>query len=344
MLVPIEVIRNLVKVAERDCTRYALGGVKLERMADGCPVAIATDGRKMAAYTWPEDEGAEYPAIGIDPVHNPKFELLLSAEACAQICGWKMPKKTPKPILLNFMVGEYPDKAGKFQCGATDLNSTFSVRDCAAEGRFPKWRDCFPQRTGTVSVTLDPKFVADVCDIGRKLAADEDARGVTFTVKDAESAVAITVNRADGRQFSAVVMPLARDHDGVQVYNVGEPLERSHNRTPLESIAGEFLRFGFGPETVTVSACEDDAAAVDLHSDGLDLCGRYHYRALRKALAGIWKYRTLAEFGKAIAGTLKRRLPTATPAPEHGELETVPFVLPELAGDLAETLAVSEVA
>ena len=68
MLVPINVFSAMFPLADRKSTRYALGGIKLERTADGSPVAIVTDGRKMLAYTWTEP--AEHPLKPADETRN----------------------------------------------------------------------------------------------------------------------------------------------------------------------------------------------------------------------------------------------------------------------------------
>lgn len=53
MLIPQNVF-PISKIVDTDTTRYAIGGVRLERDEEG-PVAVATDGRRLIAVRWSED-------------------------------------------------------------------------------------------------------------------------------------------------------------------------------------------------------------------------------------------------------------------------------------------------
>ena len=87
MLIPKDLFSALLPLTDRESKRYALAGIKLERLADGSPVAIATDGRKMLAYTWIEP--IEHVLKPTAEVLNGAFDVILSAEALAQVKSWK---------------------------------------------------------------------------------------------------------------------------------------------------------------------------------------------------------------------------------------------------------------
>ncbi|MGD9632150.1 MAG: hypothetical protein AB7O59_24520 [Pirellulales bacterium] len=238
MLVPFNVFRQLRKVADRDSSRYALGGILFERSADGSPVAVATDGRRLVAFTWREpDETSAHPLNRphpLAPVHAaaaPGWQGLISGEALAQICGWKLDKKAVarRPILGFVYVdetgaaerepGEKEDPASVPRClpiRATDGSASYAIENARADGRFPKWRDVFPRWAPSkdpVSITLDPCYVAELADVCRELATTDAERGIDLAQADPAGACRFDARTADGARVAAVLMPLARENE-----------------------------------------------------------------------------------------------------------------------------------
>ena len=69
MLIPRS-LAKLVSHTDKQSSRYALAGIQIQRESDGNPVAVATDGRRLAAIRWAEPNDG-YPADFDDsPVEN----------------------------------------------------------------------------------------------------------------------------------------------------------------------------------------------------------------------------------------------------------------------------------
>src|SRR4051812_14710027 len=189
MLVHLETLKALAALADRESTRYALGGIKLERQADGSPVAIVTDGRKMIAYTWVEP--AAHPLKPEDETINPEFSALVSAEALATVTKWKLDRVAlrHKPDLAYVYIPESAT-AEAFTIQAADFQQTYKVANGAALGRFPRWRDVYDMTyvdpcaadRDSVAITLDPHYIGQVCAALGKLATSDNSRGVTLTI------------------------------------------------------------------------------------------------------------------------------------------------------------------
>lgn len=239
MLVPKSVISELLKITYRDSSRYALDSILLERQADGSPVAVASDGQRLVAYTWQEPES--HPFKPSDAAPREGFSVLLSAAACKQIKSWKLTTKGPRAEELNCVyvdeystrpqydkdTGEISERIPTLAIRATDLSANYSIEDATGEGRFPKWRDCMPaERSGSVSVTLDAKLLAEIADVARKLATSEVNNGITLTVRDRESAVKLEVDRRSACRFSAVLMPIHWDCQPESVHGAADRIAR----------------------------------------------------------------------------------------------------------------------
>ncbi len=209
MLVPSQIF-PISKVCDTETTRYALGGVRLERDAEG-PVAIATDGRRLIFARWTEAAGEEYPAGIGDTAHVENFGTLIPAKQWDE-AGKMLPKSritSVKPILGNVLVEE-PSANGTVRMAATDLETTKQVTPRSLEGHFPRWREVLPQKQpGSITVTLDATYLAEVCTVLAKMVTSEESRGVDITFTHEEKAVTIT-KTLNGVSATAVIMPLAR--------------------------------------------------------------------------------------------------------------------------------------
>lgn len=242
MLVPKRILVAMLSHTDSESSRYALGAIQLERTADGKPIAIATDGRRLLAMTWNEPE--EHPHKPAGEANNLAFSMLLDAAVVKQIAGWKLkpPKYArnadalecvyiPEVAPVRYAEAKNPE-TGEVETvthdlcrpvSATDLTANFLVEhQTELEGRFPKWRDVFPpgimedaDGERTKSITLDPQYLKDLSEAALKSGASiDESRGVTLTVKDHESACVVRGGYGFGQygtRMACVVMPLARD-------------------------------------------------------------------------------------------------------------------------------------
>lgn len=222
MLIPKSLFSALLPLTDRDSSRYALGCIKLERHTDGSPVAIVTDGRKLLAYTWVEPN--EHPFKPADEARNADFAVLVSAAAIAQVKGWGFDKKIlhSRPE-LDFVY--IPETATELVVPimATDGVNDFKISNAAGDGRFPKWRDCFPAAYSdpatadgeSVAITLDPAYVVQLCQAAARLATSGESRGVTLTIpNDPDKPALIRATRFDGSKVASLIMPIARTDRG----------------------------------------------------------------------------------------------------------------------------------
>src|SRR5687767_2216501 len=106
MLIPSPAL-NVRKLATTEARRYAMNGVLVERMADGKPRMVATDGHLLGVVTWEETDAGEFPLIeGVNPAHEGKpFRAILPT---ADLGGFATPSKAAKrrPILGNVALDE----------------------------------------------------------------------------------------------------------------------------------------------------------------------------------------------------------------------------------------------
>jgi hypothetical protein len=275
MLVPINVFSAMFPLADRESTRYALGGIKIERTADGAPVAIVTDGHKLLAYTWTEPE--DHPLKPVDETRNLAFSALVSAEALAQVKSWKLAKNTLRlrPDLDCVYIPESAS-AESFPISATDLVANFRIANAAADGRFPKWQDVFPvcytdpdyADRDSVAITLDPAYVIECCQAAAKLATSDDSRGVTFTIPlDPNRAALIRAHQPDGRKAAAIIMPLARDRDDYRA-DCGQWVPGRPDCDALESVRQKLKLFK--PQSLAAEALAERLEAL---ADNASLAG-----------------------------------------------------------------------
>lgn len=218
MLIPISALAALRSHCDKESSRYALGCILLERQLDGSPVAIATDGRRMAAFSWVEP--AEHPHKPADETPDTAFSLLLSPEALAAICGWKLDKKwlRLKPQLGFVYIPENLAEGEPVTVSATDLSAVYRVERARGDGRFPKWRDVFSPKLfddsgidpRTASSQIDSRYMAEASTLAGKLVNTEEHRGLALTLNTQNSEGPIAVRAShNGARLAVVLMPLA---------------------------------------------------------------------------------------------------------------------------------------
>lgn len=220
MLVPPRIF-ECHKLADSDSSRYALGGVRLERSSDGPATAIACDGRRLVVVEWDEAPAADYPAdrVNVSLDHRPEFAAIVPIDACKRAV--KLPGRSPKAILSNVAVDESASN-GKVVLAATDLEEDKRITPRSLEGRYPKWREAFPRPTEpeqeTVSVNLDCNLLRGLLETIEKVTGDREtvltftlhvdteADGIPLAARARDGAVVITAH-AGGVRVAGVIMP-----------------------------------------------------------------------------------------------------------------------------------------
>jgi len=225
-LVPRSVF-NLEKLADTENSRYALGGVKFERgkptskgkdQKPGEPLAIATDGCKLAVLTWPEPNPDDYPTAGagadFSAQPNPEFSAIVPAGACVEAARAvkKLGKRLlgSKPILGNVAIDESQavsnGKPGRVPMFTTDLEAGRRVDPQVLDGRYPAWQQVCPNYTAdnSVSVQLDAKFLRELLEVveGHCYDSNIGRAAVTLTL-GVDPGEKIETTGEDGRKHAA---------------------------------------------------------------------------------------------------------------------------------------------
>lgn len=186
-----EVIRRTIFATDNESSRYALGGVLLEMTPDRI-TAVGTDGRRLAKMEVPAQSiGGHQSGDSMTIVPTKAMQLLERAlsdsDAEIQIAARsnEVLVKSPRATIYTRLV----------------------------EGRFPRWRDVFPQRTGTVKIDL---AVGPLHSAVRQAAivTSEESRGVDFTF---ENGSLVLSGRAAELGQSRVELPVAYDGPAISI-------------------------------------------------------------------------------------------------------------------------------
>ncbi|MDZ4819714.1 MAG: DNA polymerase III subunit beta [Planctomycetota bacterium] len=152
-----ELIRRTLFATDSESSRYALGGVLLE-ITDSEITAVGTDGRRLAKMVGPvQSVGGHQTADRTTIV--PMKAMQLMERALGDVEGDVQIAARANDILVRG--------------GSTTVYSRLT------EGRFPRWRDVFPQRTGAARIELN---VGQFSSAVRQAAivTSEESRGVDF--------------------------------------------------------------------------------------------------------------------------------------------------------------------
>lgn len=227
MLIPPKIFA-IASHCDTNSKRFALGAVLLERDENGVATAIATDGRRLIAVEWAEDDAAEYPADVVDSVAaKPGFKALVPVKACTDLSRVKI--KAKKRLLRNIAIDENAEAdsngyaTGRLSIGSTDLTDQKRYDTRATDGRFPKWKDVYHvvDRDRSASVRIDAGYLADVANAIAKITDDgsKDFRAkVTLTIPTglaAGKAVLFSSCGSGGERVCAAVMPVATEDDAL---------------------------------------------------------------------------------------------------------------------------------
>lgn len=186
-----EVIRRTVFATDNESSRYALGGVLVE-LVEKKITAVGTDGRRLAKM--------EGPATSVGGHSNADMMTIIPARA------------------MQLMERAFTDADEQVQI-ATRANDVLvrsprvTIYSRLVEGRFPKWRDVFPQRQDAQKIELP---VGPFFGAVRQAAifTSEESRGVDFTFVDGTCKLA--AHAADAGQ-SQVDLPVSYNGPSVSI-------------------------------------------------------------------------------------------------------------------------------
>lgn len=154
-----ELIRRTIFATDNESSRYALGGVLLE-MGGESITAVGTDGRRLAKMEVPaRSVGGHGSAESMTIVPTKAMQLieraLTDGDAEIQLAA------RPNEVLVR--------------------SPRATIYSRLVEGRFPKWRDVFPQRTGVskIELTVGPLYSAVR---QAAIVTSEESRGVDFSL------------------------------------------------------------------------------------------------------------------------------------------------------------------
>lgn len=186
-----ELIRRTVFATEQESSRYALGGVLLEFERESI-VAVGTDGRRLAKM--------EGPATSVGNHLSGDSTTIVPARA----------------MTLMDRAFTDPDEKVSITAHANDLlvhGSRVSIYARLVEGRFPRWRDVFPDRRDSTRIEM---AVGPLHEALRQAAivVSDDSRAVDFTFEN--GMLVLTAETAEIGQ-SRIELPVAYSGPSISV-------------------------------------------------------------------------------------------------------------------------------
>jgi DNA polymerase-3 subunit beta len=223
-----ELVRRTVFATDNESSRFALGGVLLE-LTSTAVTAVGTDGRRLAKMEGPAASVNGTPA-DVQPIVPARAMQLV--ERCLG--------NADTPIHLAVRPSEILVKTGP---------TTISAR--LVEGRFPRWRDVFPERPDAVRVSLVAgPFLAAVRQAA--IVTSEQSKGVDFAFQ--RGALVLSGRSAESGE-SRIELPI--DHHGADVKIKMDP-----------RFVSDFLRVLDGGANVSVELTDAQSACVCRTEDG----------------------------------------------------------------------------
>jgi len=223
-----ELVRRTVFATDNESSRFALGGVLLELDAKAV-TAIGTDGRRLAKMEGPATMVNGSPSA-VQPIVPARAMQLI--ERCLG--------NADVPVHIAVRSNEALVKTGP---------TTISAR--LVEGRFPRWRDVFPDRPEAVRVSLVAgPLLAAVRQAA--IVTSEQSKGVDFSF---ENGRLVLSGRSAESGESRIELPI--DHAGATVKIKMDP-----------RFVGDFLRVLDGGTAVSVELTDAQSACVCRTEDG----------------------------------------------------------------------------
>jgi DNA polymerase III subunit beta len=224
-----ELIRRTIFATDNESSRYALAGIKLE-WNDNVLTAVGTDGRRLAKMEGPAQAVGQPNQFG-DVTVIPTRAMQLIERALAEDGSEVQLAVRQNDILVK--------------------NPRATIYSRLLEGRYPRWRDVFPQRPNSTKLDL---AVGPAYSAVRQAAivTSEESRGIDFTFGD--GSLVLAGQTAEVGQ-SRVELPISYG---------GPPI--SITLDPRFVI--DFLKVLEPEKTFTVDLQDSDTAAVCTTDDG----------------------------------------------------------------------------
>ena len=147
-------VRSVSYAADNESSRYALGGVMVE-VQDGSATFVATDGRRLSRYD-----------VEIDQAVDPSATL------------W--PSRAINTIAA---LASHSEGAVQLESAGSELIATIEgivVASRVVEGRYPRWRDVFPEREASATVADRQEMLAATRQAA--IVTSEQSKGVTYSI------------------------------------------------------------------------------------------------------------------------------------------------------------------
>jgi DNA polymerase-3 subunit beta len=224
-----ELIRRTIFATDNETSRYALAGIKLE-WKDNLLTTVATDGRRLAKMDGPA-QAVGQPAPFGDVTVVPTRAMQLLERALAEDGSEVQMAVRQNDILVK--------------------NPRATIYARLLEGRYPRWRDVFPQRPNSLKLDLT---VGPVYSAVRQAAivTSEESRGIDFTFGN--GSLVLAGQTAEVGQ-ARVELPISYS---------GQPI----TITLDPRFVGDFLKVLEPEKTFTFDLQDSDGAAVCATDDG----------------------------------------------------------------------------
>lgn len=206
-------VAPLAKLAAKEGKRWAMNGVRLEELPEGGYKAIATDGKRLAIVTETATESpvsfSVIPAVKSAPngamaATVPADDLVAALKAIPKRKRWEKADNRAAVVL----------SADVTTLATTDGTQTAVSAPRNAEGRFPPYKQVFPEGQPVATIKFDPKLMAEFLKAASDIIGGDEQR-VTLEIyaplqkKYGESAQPMQITGTNGRQeFRGLVMPL----------------------------------------------------------------------------------------------------------------------------------------
>jgi DNA polymerase-3 subunit beta len=224
-----ELIRRTIFATDNESSRYALGGVKLE-YNNNVLTAVGTDGRRLAKMEGPA-QAVGSPAPFGDVTVVPTRAMQLIERALAEDGSEVQVAVRQNDILVK--------------------NPRGTIYSRLLEGRYPRWRDVFPQRPNAtkIDLTVGPVYAAVR---QAAIVTSEESRGIDFTFGG--GSLVLSGQTAEVGQ-SRVELPIS--YDGTPISITLDP-----------RFVSDFLKVLDAEKAFTIDLQDSDAAAVCTTDDG----------------------------------------------------------------------------
>jgi len=186
-----EIVRRTIFATDNESSRYALGGVLLEFEANKI-TAVATDGRRLSTQESPAEVIGDYTPSDMTPIVPTRAMQLLERALAG----------SEEPIQVTTRENDILVRSSR---------ATLYSR--LVEGRFPKWRDVFPNRDDYIRIPLVVgPFLAAVRQAA--IVTSEEHRGVDFVFNDGK--VTLSGHGAEMGE-SQIELPIEYDREEIGI-------------------------------------------------------------------------------------------------------------------------------